>query len=71
MKVFDFLIVEDEIISQFFLQTNDFLLALPYTFLALSEIYVQAFDQLLEAVFFAFESVYGGLQNEKFLVFNA
>lgn len=56
--------MEDEVISQFFLQTNNFLLTLLYVIFALSEIYVQAVDQFLEAVFFAFESIYGRLKYE-------
>lgn len=64
LEVLDLLVVEDEVIRQFFLQASNFLLALPYVFLALSEIYVQVVDQFLEAVFLAFESVDGGLQYE-------
>lgn len=62
--------MEDEVISQFFLQTGNFLLGFSYVFLALSEIYVQVVNQFLEAVFFAFKSIDGGLKYEKFLVFN-
>lgn len=64
LEVLDLLIVDDEVISQFFLQVDDFLLALPCIFFAQSELYLQVADQFLEAIFFAFDSVDGRLQDK-------